>query len=1201
MRILLEEDSGARHTVAVALSFDWTVQDREDIRWYLEDYPGYLSDPAPRIAERIEMRMAELGGNLFTALFLRCEGARHMWHSVRDLLDNVRIEIVAGVGSASLLPWELLRDPQRGTWLVLAARAFVRSTEEYGATATTSVEGPLRILLVICRPGGAQDVPFRSVGGQLVKMLNGPAPIPFELSVLRPPTFERLCEVLKEAKEQGRSYHIVHFDGHGGYHRYESGVGYGYLVFEGTSSTADEPNQRAIDTRAPMPYPTQRVRGRAIGEVLADAGVSLLVLNACRSAHADAPSAPEQMEAGDVARTVNAGSRTARAFSSLAQDVISAGVAGVVAMRYNVYVVTAAQFVANLYTVLAGGESLADAVTAARRDLVGRSQREIAYHERDLQDWQVPALFEATPVVFASRSMGEPLEQRGGVRTTRAILPPDLPPAPDHGFIGRDETILALDRAFDVHNVVLLHAYAGSGKTLAAAEFARWYQATGGIGGRVLFTSFERYTPLARLLATMEETLSDVFRANGIEWLAYSHDERRTEAIRLLREIPVLWIWDNVESITWHGVGLSPSLNDVEQRELLEFLREASATSGAANNGTRFLLTSRRDEREWLGDLAKRIAMSSMPFSDTVRLARMLAAQRGKKLNDLAIWRPLLRFMAGSPLTVTVLVAQALRDGLTTKEEFERFVAQLRSGEAAFHDDEREGRRRSLGAALAYGFEHAFTAEERKYLVLLYLFQRVVDVQVLSRMVDYLSGGHVPDLSAIDAQSLTALLDRAVDVGTLDKRDDGMYTIHPAVPWFFRQAFDALYPDSLGDSDAGPRSCVVQAYIDAMVAVGARWVRRYRRGSATAISILRYEEDNLVHAYGLACDRGWHRRMIGTAECLMDLYDHCGRWAEFELLLRNVVTEFNDLETGEPLPGQEAEWSAVKGFQAWLALLKRDADQVLRLRSSLAEHAQQRAAPFISVPLESLMPEQRDALLAWGDALHQLGVAQLMCNRSECASSFSGAFAVLDRFSDQPRGHATAYMLGVTYRRVEDLRDLDKSEYWFRRTLQVCDKRDEITPAKCWGELGGVAYERVREGIESGMPQDELMMHRRIAEKCYNEALYLTRPSIADDQSLVGTDCASYHFELGRLYYEMNDIEESLRHCRACLRFDESVLDSYLVAQAQTVAAKCLAERNCFVEACEYVRAALNRLAVFGDQVQKEREELLALSALMGC
>ena len=32
-----------------------------------------------------------------------------------------------------------------------------------------------------------------------------------------------------------------------------------------------------------------------------------------------------------------------------------------------------------------------------------------------------------------------------------------------------------LDRAFDRHPVVLLHAYAGQGKTATAVEFARWY------------------------------------------------------------------------------------------------------------------------------------------------------------------------------------------------------------------------------------------------------------------------------------------------------------------------------------------------------------------------------------------------------------------------------------------------------------------------------------------------------------------------------------------------------------------------------------------------------------------------------------------------------------------------------------------------------------------------------------------------------
>jgi MoxR-like ATPase len=54
----------------------------------------------------------------------------------------------------------------------------------------------------------------------------------------------------------------------------------------------------------------------------------------------------------------------------------------------------------------------------------------------------------------------------------------EVPPAPDVGFFGRDETLLALDRAFDNDNILLLHAYAGSGKTTTAAEFARWYALT---------------------------------------------------------------------------------------------------------------------------------------------------------------------------------------------------------------------------------------------------------------------------------------------------------------------------------------------------------------------------------------------------------------------------------------------------------------------------------------------------------------------------------------------------------------------------------------------------------------------------------------------------------------------------------------------------------------------------------------------------
>jgi hypothetical protein len=39
----------------------------------------------------------------------------------------------------------------------------------------------------------------------------------FQLDVLRPPTYEQLATALGLAKENGRPYHIVHFDGHGVY------------------------------------------------------------------------------------------------------------------------------------------------------------------------------------------------------------------------------------------------------------------------------------------------------------------------------------------------------------------------------------------------------------------------------------------------------------------------------------------------------------------------------------------------------------------------------------------------------------------------------------------------------------------------------------------------------------------------------------------------------------------------------------------------------------------------------------------------------------------------------------------------------------------------------------------------------------------------------------------------------------------------
>src|SRR5262249_53787739 len=90
--------------------------------------------------------------------------------------------------------------------------------------------------------------------------------------------------------------------------------------------------------------------------------------------------------------------REVRAWGSLAQEVMDTGAAAVVAMRYNVLVVTAAQFVADLYAALARGQTLGEAVTLGRKQLRAsplRGDDPVA-----LQDWPVPVVYEAAPLAL---------------------------------------------------------------------------------------------------------------------------------------------------------------------------------------------------------------------------------------------------------------------------------------------------------------------------------------------------------------------------------------------------------------------------------------------------------------------------------------------------------------------------------------------------------------------------------------------------------------------------------------------------------------------------------------------------------------------------------------------------------------------------------------------------------------------------------
>lgn len=737
------------------IEFALNEQEQEDIRWYLEDYLQHADVAEAVTVEQVEERMKARGEELYTKVLAANGGTQAVWFSIRNDLADLRVEITTGVAEAASIPWELMRDPRMDSPISLRVKAFVRVQSKPNIAfvpVPPAHDGRIRLLYVACRPSGAQDVELRAVANRLLQDL-GADRERFDIKALRPPTFERLQKELADAKAAGRPFHIVHFDGHGIYadlsgskladwlgtfsHLTLGGKNagkHGYLIFEHPG----EDRMRPVD-------------GQTLGQLLHDNGVPVLVLNACQSAMHEATAAPKTAE--DVHDEV-------RAIGSLAQEVVDQGIPAVLGMRYSVYVVTAAQYIGQLYAALAGGRSFGQAATEGRRHLRLNPERWVGLQPRPLQDWFVPVAYEAAPIELCpaghTAALGEQPEL-DPVQLNQALLRY----VPEEGFIGRDETILALDRAFDEHRVVLLHAYAGQGKSSTAVEFARWYSVTGGLGEQplVLLASFESHTDLDGLLNQIGQPLAAFLKNPTVDWTAQNDPAERLKIVkRILRTFPLLWIWDNVEPVAGFPEGSESQWTAAEQNELRDFLKQLKLDHASH---VKILLTSRRDELKWLGKTPHRIPMPRMRNSDAARLALKLGEERSLKRSELVAWQPLLDYCAGNPLTLRVLVGQAVKAGLRGRRQIADFVEAIRSGEQQIEDaDEQQGRDKSLGASLDYGFRHAFKDDELPIIALLHLFQGTLDVNALLFMGK--AGEHaLPELKGRSEEHLTGLLERA--------------------------------------------------------------------------------------------------------------------------------------------------------------------------------------------------------------------------------------------------------------------------------------------------------------------------------------------------------------------------------------------------------------------------------------------------------
>jgi hypothetical protein len=314
-----------------------TARQREDLRWYLEDYLQAPFAVYEERGEQVQSQLVSWGEALFAALFGPGRQARDAYLRARD---SGATELVVSSNSAGFLalPWELLKDPERAEPLALSLTTFDRTFGTAASAVENAASGDvLRVLMVIARPQGVCDVGYQMVARRLLERLDAVRGR-VELDVLRPPMLEALQSRLQEAEAEKQLYQIVHFDGHGtfgsaavvsGTHQFDAGASQGYLMFEQDNGGPDpvEAGQFALTVnRFKLP---------------------LVVLNACR--------------AGMLGE--------AAVEAAVATRLLEVGAASVVAMGYSVYAVAAAEFMAAFYEALFAGESVSAAVIAGRRRL----------------------------------------------------------------------------------------------------------------------------------------------------------------------------------------------------------------------------------------------------------------------------------------------------------------------------------------------------------------------------------------------------------------------------------------------------------------------------------------------------------------------------------------------------------------------------------------------------------------------------------------------------------------------------------------------------------------------------------------------------------------------------------------------------------------------------------------------------------------
>ena len=171
VRVSLRRPDQPDFEAEATIQFALTQQEQEDLRWYRRTTS---SGGGGRAGYSRTGRGADAahGEELFRLVLAANLETQAIWFAVREQLADLRVEITTGIAEATAIPWELMADPQSDSPIALRVRAFVRVQSNPSLSFVSvppAAEGRVRLLYVVSRPGGTDDVALRAVANRLLQ------------------------------------------------------------------------------------------------------------------------------------------------------------------------------------------------------------------------------------------------------------------------------------------------------------------------------------------------------------------------------------------------------------------------------------------------------------------------------------------------------------------------------------------------------------------------------------------------------------------------------------------------------------------------------------------------------------------------------------------------------------------------------------------------------------------------------------------------------------------------------------------------------------------------------------------------------------------------------------------------------------------------------------------------------------------------